>query len=68
MKNELGGSATQQDRTKELGVGDHNGMNRGTGGGGYGGEGGGLNPQPPSIRTLIYTMYICIASRLHPGP
>ena len=42
MKNELGGSAIQQE-LKVWGLGGHNGMNRGT---------GGLNPQPPSIRTL----------------
>ena len=44
MKNELGGSATQQElRDLGLGGGGHNEMNRGT---------GGLNPNPPSIRTL----------------
>ena len=37
MKNELGGSATQQELIG-WGVGGHNGMDRGT---------GGSNPQPP---------------------
>ena len=44
VKNELGGSATQQE-LKGWGLGDHNGMNRGTA--------WGLNPNSPSIRTLL---------------
>ena len=48
VKNELGGSATQQE-LRVWGVGGHNGKNRGT---------GGLNPpNPPSIRTLIMRLY-----------
>ena len=43
VKNELGGSATQQELRGWGVLGGHNGMNRGTGGG------GGVNPQPPSI-------------------